>query len=895
MKESFATPILLALLLVGVTLGISSVSISQRAQLAQVSGSFSSSTDLTGTTNSPVTFSVTVSTAVNCGSTNSTPTKNVMLTSSPSQGGYFSLYGPGGSYLTDKQPGVYELPAGTYAWEGRENGGYMRTTPYTGTFVIEGICANTQTPVTFDPPIISSTNVDCMYGTPRAQVFFGVNPPSGGYVEVSGNGSSRKFEDSSGFSGMLNNGTYSWQGYAKSGYVDASQATWPGSFTIDSTCPSGTVPPTTASTTTTTPPPISLLPVRFKVIAGAMCTPEKNATQVVIEIEPSAGGTVAISKEGIGMVNSSAQGVQYLPNGTYTWQAVPKPGYTILGDGSGTLSLSVCPLPVKPVVSVGSSCDPIEEGVPVVFGTAGPGKAYFSVLNLLTQETLPLQPGTEFFPNGTYSWTMIPANGSTAGLSGVTSGNFSVSACKTQSTTAYVPPKAGTLLFFRDGKLVDPIVRQGEKIAIRVDVSGASSVLLERVGKDSRDAMGAMEKDPGTSRWLYVWDVGAPTTGDYNLVAKATGVKGETVSGSRIVTILPALKFSEPPSIPAPLPIVPKTILDEPTPLTVPLPDVPVFTRLSAGMLNTDTTITLPVRGVADLVSTADILSVKNTLPDAIRSPEDLRVFCASEANDDVCFNLLPEGLREEARGVVDEARKVTIQAFAERPLAVTDTDNDGISDFDETHFYGTNPEKVDTDADGKNDQDELLSEGNPLERGGAKNIVVFENPAFGGVEKPELFTVRNIEVSNNATPSSPQDKKAPLPIRLTGQALPNTIVTLYVYSDPIVVRVKADESGLWSYTLTKELPDGSHTAYIAMTDSAGRVLAKSAPLPFVKEAAAVSFAPSNLPGLEDQAPSLFSGASLYALISIIIGVIGFAFIAIGVVLRSRREDIVIP
>jgi hypothetical protein len=386
-------------------------------------------------------------------------------------------------------------------------------------------------------------------------------------------------------------------------------------------------------------------------------------------------------------------------------------------------------------------------------------------------------------------------------------------------------------------------------------------------------------------------------SGEYNLIARAKGSKGESVSGSRLVTVLPSPETALPPT---PTSVVSESKLAAPLPREflplgdVAVPEEPVFNRLAT---NDDGGIplSLPVRGVADLISTKDILSAKNILPDAIRSPQDLRVFCANGTNDDVCLDFLPEKLREEARVAVEESRKELTRAFDERPMDVEDTDKDGLSNFDETHFYGTDAARTDSDGDGKSDGEEILLGTDPLKSGAKTQTIVFENPVFGGEERGETFIVKDIRVLKKENePSLNLDTKV-LPITLSGAALPNAIVTLYIYSDPIIVRVKADETGLWSYTLTKELPDGSHKAYVAMTDSAGRVLAKSAPLPFVKQAAAVSVTPADLPGLGDSAPSLFSGTSLYAIIFIIMGVIGFAILAIGVVVRSRKEEGVIP
>jgi hypothetical protein len=44
------------------------------------------------------------------------------------------------------------------------------------------------------------------------------------------------------------------------------------------------------------------------------------------------------------------------------------------------------------------------------------------------------------------------------------------------------------------------------------------------------------------------------------------------------------------------------------------------------------------------------------------------------------------------------------------------DTDGDGISDEDETDFFGTDPQSFDTDGDGFSDSDELFNGTDPLD-----------------------------------------------------------------------------------------------------------------------------------------------------------------------------------
>jgi hypothetical protein len=88
--------------------------------------------------------------------------------------------------------------------------------------------------------------------------------------------------------------------------------------------------------------------------------------------------------------------------------------------------------------------------------------------------------------------------------------------------------------------------------------------------------------------------------------------------------------------------------------------------------------------------------------------------------------------------------------------------------------------------------------------------------------------------------------------ITFTGRALPNSFVTLYVFSTPVVVTVKADASGAWSYTLDSELEDGNHELYVATVDAGGRILARSPAIPFIKRAEAAEFTPLLIPETPD-------------------------------------------
>jgi len=55
--------------------------------------------------------------------------------------------------------------------------------------------------------------------------------------------------------------------------------------------------------------------------------------------------------------------------------------------------------------------------------------------------------------------------------------------------------------------------------------------------------------------------------------------------------------------------------------------------------------------------------------------------------------------------------------------------------------------------------------------------------------------------------------------LQFSGTAKPNTLVTLYIFSNATVAVVKSDDRGNWTYTRDKELPSGKHTAFATIYD----------------------------------------------------------------------------
>ncbi|NTW22517.1 hypothetical protein HGA34_03170 [Candidatus Falkowbacteria bacterium] len=173
------------------------------------------------------------------------------------------------------------------------------------------------------------------------------------------------------------------------------------------------------------------------------------------------------------------------------------------------------------------------------------------------------------------------------------------------------------------------------------------------------------------------------------------------------------------------------------------------------------------------------------------------------------------------------------------------DSDSDGLSDDIESRL-GTDADKADSDGDSFSDGDEVKTGHNPLGTGmlagklqpaeqALLNKATFEQPKTAGKFDSDLLKVEKVEIKSDASSSGV--------VKLEGKALPNQVFSLFIYSSlPIIVTVKTDQAGNWSYSLDKSLTDGKHEAYVVLNDEQGKIESKSAPFSFfVSEARAVS------------------------------------------------------
>jgi len=162
-----------------------------------------------------------------------------------------------------------------------------------------------------------------------------------------------------------------------------------------------------------------------------------------------------------------------------------------------------------------------------------------------------------------------------------------------------------------------------------------------------------------------------------------------------------------------------------------------------------------------------------------------------------------------------------------------------------------------------------------------AERLATNENPKISG-EVNESLKVESVDLKESVN-----GKKN---VILAGKAEPNALVTIYIFSeDPIVITVKTDENGNWNYELDKEIADGQHEVYVAMTDDEGKIITKSQPIAFVKTAEAATFAPVS--EIQNNESPVVRSQGRYVLIALIIMTVclGGALALIGALTYKRH------
>lgn len=85
----------------------------------------------------------------------------------------------------------------------------------------------------------------------------------------------------------------------------------------------------------------------------------------------------------------------------------------------------------------------------------------------------------------------------------------------------------------------------------------------------------------------------------------------------------------------------------------------------------------------------------------------------------------------------------------------------------------------------------------------------------------PEMINFFDIAQEINEVDGKLVDAK----VIFSGKGPPNSVVTIYIYSEPIVVTTKTDENGDWLYELSQPLEGESHVAYAIVRSEDGQIV----------------------------------------------------------------------
>jgi len=254
---------------------------------------------------------------------------------------------------------------------------------------------------------------------------------------------------------------------------------------------------------------------------------------------------------------------------------------------------------------------------------------------------------------------------------------------------------------------------------------------------------------------------------------------------------------------------------------------------------------------------------------DTVRKKEALTAEILNLAGSENEKNTLKESIAAMEREIA--AREAEI--IAGRKILLADTDGDGLLDGREMEM-GTNPLNPDTDGDGLLDGDEAAMGYDPLT---PSEFAV--DPAVDPRPLPpmqfEIYKVEeavSVKIGENGRSA----------IRFSGQGLPLSYVTLFIYSAPVIVAVKTDAHGRWTYTLDKPLEDGQHSVYAARINAQGRIAARSEVYVFKKTGDQIEKLVAGQEASMSSATGRIIQNFKFAIIVIVIITAGAALAAIG-------------
>ena len=244
----------------------------------------------------------------------------------------------------------------------------------------------------------------------------------------------------------------------------------------------------------------------------------------------------------------------------------------------------------------------------------------------------------------------------------------------------------------------------------------------------------------------------------------------------------------------------------------------------------------------------------------------------------------LPKDIQEDIEESLAELEEELAEVSGQEPVTLgtdIDADGDGLPNSAEEQL-GTDPNNPDSDGDGYIDGLEVARGYNPLVASPGDKIIFTQPVDDVGEVKETVYSVANVTVA---------EEEGQEVTVITGRARPLTFVTLYVYSDPIVVTVRTDEFGNFNYRLKSTLPDGEHRVYVALADSNGIIVEKSQPLAFVKTAQAITIDEQSVQASASTPGSPLEPRTIIMLTLVVVGIAIVVVIAVMVyVLRQTKQ-----
>ncbi len=210
----------------------------------------------------------------------------------------------------------------------------------------------------------------------------------------------------------------------------------------------------------------------------------------------------------------------------------------------------------------------------------------------------------------------------------------------------------------------------------------------------------------------------------------------------------------------------------------------------------------------------------------------------------------------------------------------VKDSDGDELSDMEEISL-NTDPFNPDSDGDGFLDGQEVESGYDPL-KAGPSDKKIYGDPRKFKPKGEDVYKVERVEPIKLAA-GEPG-------LKIEGKGLPDSFVTVYVFSSAIVMTTRTDGSGNWSLSLDKTLSDGYHEVYVAVTNNQGEITSRSDPLVFLKSGEKVA---AIVLGAFPTEETIFPAKAvekrfLLLIVGIIAFGIGIALTSIGFLTRKR-------